>query len=170
MEQVARTNPTTWREVEELFRKCDNGAVPPRTALLHSTLFAILLRSPGIYAILDGLDECSETEREMLLKLVADIMSDGRLDTHILVTSRGDRSVERAMRKLNATNVRVSGREIAADINLHVRESLAKDMRLSKFPRDVKDEIENVLTEKANGMSVHEVSRLVPLRSYLGIC
>ena len=150
-----------------MFRKCDNGAVPPGIALLHSTLFAMLLRSPGIYVILDGLDECSEAEREMLLKLVADIMRDGQLDTHILVTSRSDRSVERAMRKMNATHARVSGREIAADINLHVRESLAKDIRLSRFLPDVKVQIQSVLTEKANGMSVRERPHLVTPESYI---
>ena len=51
------------------------------------------------------------------------------------------------MRRLKAAVVNMSCDEVAADISLHVRECVAKDRRLSRFPRDVKDRIERFLTE-----------------------
>ena len=85
--QVVQTNPVTWSEVRELFAHCRSGAVPPSTALLRSTLFALLCKSPDVYIILDGLEECREREREELLRLVTDIARDARMDTHVLLTS-----------------------------------------------------------------------------------
>ena len=99
-----------------------------------------------MYILLDGLEECREREREELLRLVTDIARDARMDTHALVTIRQERDVERVMRRLKVAVVNMSCDEVAADISLHVRECLAKDRGLFRFPRDVKDRIERVLT------------------------
>ena len=47
---------------------------------------------------------------------------------------------------MKAAVVNMSCDEVAADISLHVRECLAKDRGLFRFPRDVKDRIERVWT------------------------
>lgn len=112
----------------------------------------MLHRAPGTFIILDGLDECSQYEREKTLKLVEDIMGEEGLSTHVLITSRKEKDITDAMRNLGAMALRISGLGIADDINLHIRESLAKDTRLRKFPQEIKEKIENVLTQRANGM------------------
>ena len=45
------------------------------------------------------------------MKLVVDFMSGGRLEAHIMVASRSDRYVERAMRELNPLVVYISSRQ-----------------------------------------------------------
>ncbi|EMR61265.1 putative ankyrin repeat protein [Eutypa lata UCREL1] len=79
-------------------------------------------------------------------------MGEEGLSTHVLINSRKEKDITDAMRNLGAMALRISGLGIADDINLHIRESLAKDTRLRKFPQEIKENIENVLTQRANGM------------------
>lgn len=138
--------------MEALYNQCKDRSSPPNGVLLRDTLLVMLHRTPNTFILLDGLDECLQFEREKILKLIEDIMREAELAAHILITSRKEKDITDSMRNLCATSMSITGHDITSDINLHIRESLSNDIRLREFPQEVKDNIEHVLTEKANGM------------------
>jgi hypothetical protein len=124
---------------------------------LKLVLLATLEGFDHIHVILDALDECpkSNGEREKLLNLIRDIheWSDCRL--HILATSRQERDIEDAivplLEKLNERPISIQSALSDEDISLYISSQL-KSSKFNRWPSEIKQEVQGVLTEKADGM------------------
>lgn len=70
----------------------------------------------------------------------------------IFVTSRPELDIRREMMVLGDMVLEVLGILVNEDIRSHVKAYLAKDPRMKKWPANVKEEVVDALTDKANGM------------------
>lgn len=108
---------------------------------------------------MDALDECSNREeRDKLFEALAEIEGWDQIRLHLLVTSRPETDIKSAME--DGTTFRqaipIDSQLVQDDIRSYVRNRLQQDTRLKRWRNNaqVQEEIENVLTEKANGMCV----------------
>jgi hypothetical protein len=136
--------------LEALFAESQNSRHQPTLASLLSTLQQILGDFRQTYIIIDALDECME--REDLLIMIETIV-DWKLDKlHILATSRRERDIEDALGTLVTTQICIQDAVVNADIQTHIRERLANDSKLKRWPTKVQIEIETALMDGAHGM------------------
>ena len=107
------------------------------------------------YVIMDALDECPDkyNDRQRLLQHLAKLMSSQFQNLHIIVTSRRERDIEDVLQILaNASPICVSSSEVDKDVRIYVRAQLSQDKRMQSWPPDVKNQVEETLSTKANGM------------------
>src|SRR6202035_2231922 len=133
--------------VHELYKQC-KGSQPSMESLFE-ILLSLLTSSHQTYLIMDALDESSE--REDLLDVITRIIQMPLAHVNLLVTSRKERDITDALYNI-VDAIGLEGHQIDADICLHVQNCLKRDKRLCKWPPSIKDEIQNVLTQQANGM------------------
>ena len=100
-----------------------------------------------LYIVIDALDECSETTRKAFLTYLREF----DCNTHIFITSRFSKSIERGM--INATQVEVSANN--DDIRGYLHSRITGHYRLSQFVATeppLLDEIVKGVLANADGM------------------
>ena len=96
--------------------------------------------------VIDALDECADIEA-LLRALVT--LNQG--DVRLLVTSRPHEDMKRHFADLRSLSFENVGKELAADIALHVRREVDSHNRLRSADLEIKNEIRAKLSEKAEG-------------------
>jgi hypothetical protein len=129
---------------------CSNGDRQPTTEELVLTLQQMLRNLSQIFIIIDALDECKE--REPLLEFIERLLSWNLEKLHILATSRRERDIEGTLESLSTNQIPIQTSIVDADIRIHVCERLRNDPKLRKWPAEVQSEIEQTLSDGANGM------------------
>src|SRR6266536_58874 len=126
---------------------------PPDNGLAQA-LAAMLSETTEDYIIIDGLDEFDEDERRHLFLLLRDIKASSAETYRIFVASRPESDIRYVMEEEGLSNrvINVEKEKVDRDIRLHVRSCLSNDRQLKKWKQSVKDEIEEALTRKSNGM------------------
>jgi ankyrin repeat domain-containing protein 50 len=116
--------------------------------------FRIIEEMEHVFIVIDALDECPRNRhREQLLAVISDIKSRSLDSLHVLVTSRREPDIEKALLPLlSIPPIPLQGSQVDLDINLHILSSLSTDPQLKKWSKQVKAKVENTLTNKANGM------------------
>lgn len=122
------------------------------TEVLVDILALLLSSSRKTYLVVDALDECSEQERDSFLTSHEEIISAASGNYNIFITSRPETGIQRKMDKLHPMRIIVQPEVVDVDIRAHIRACLAKDDRLKKWSQTIKTEIEDRLTNEANGM------------------
>lgn len=140
--------PTT---VEELYKQCDEGNQRPGKEGLIKVLLSLLKSQNRTYLILDALDECIRSERDKLFDVIRQVVEMLSEDVHLLVTSRRERDIKESLDGLIDIKINLQGGGNDDDIKLHVKKSIANQKRWKSRP-EIRQEIENVLVGKANGM------------------
>ena len=152
--QICSRSNTAPTDIVKLHAEC-NGASPTLEQLIE-TLISLLSRESTVYIIIDALDECKEEEdeeeRRAVLDALRDIKSSATGPFNIFVASRPEIDIAREMSDLCDIDLDVQAALVDEDIRCHVRSCLAKDARLKRWPPNVKKEIEDKLTNDANGM------------------
>jgi primase-polymerase (primpol)-like protein len=106
-----------------------------------------------IFIILDALDEYTgSNDREELLDIIAEIMNESK-SLHILVTSRKERDIETKLGDLFDDRIALEESVVNGDIALYIRRKLENDDALREWDTQTKDDIEQALRERAQGMS-----------------
>jgi hypothetical protein len=141
------------RGLEQLYQKCRSGQEQPTEETILSLLRDVISRIEPKFIILDALDEC--TDREDLLRDVCDLFHSKLKRLYIMATSRREKDIEEQLRPIADYNINIQGTVVDKDIRVYIQDRLATDPKLKKWPESVRDEITNVMTEKANGMYVH---------------
>ena len=139
----------------QLYDQHKNGQPP--TELLLSAFRDILTDLGQVYIIIDALDECAiETgNRQELLNMLRKICSWSLSNVHLLVTSRKEQDIERAISGLvTHVPICIQDEQITDDVRYYVRLQLETDPDLQKWPDRVKEDIEATLVEGAHGMYV----------------
>lgn len=105
------------------------------------------------YIVLDALDEC--TDREDLLTFLCDSVNSKLTGLCVMATSRREKDIEEHLRPIANYNIDIQSAVVDKDIEVYVRDRLAIDPKLRKWPKSVQGEITSVMMEKAKGMYVH---------------
>lgn len=134
----------------ELYNCSYNGQQQPSKIGLKTTLQSMLRDPFKTYIIIDALDEC--TDRKELLELIQEINGWKISKVQILVTSRREPDIEYALELLLADQICIQSAQTNSDIQLHIQEQLQVDLKLSRWPQKVQEEIEETLMNGAHGM------------------
>jgi hypothetical protein len=148
--QLASRDLKTLKEVEKLYSQNDRGKQQPDKKSLLSILLSVLRSSLRTYLIIDALDECSQ--REEMLRMLTDIHRQCSEEVNILVTSRKERDIELVLDSLASSNIGIQQTAVDADIRIHVKTCLVKDVKLKRWPPAVKKEMEDALVGGSHGM------------------
>ena len=151
--------PHLLKEVEGLYKRCDNGnrkaAVPELKKVLKH--LAVVKDLDDIFIIVDALDECPHDEvhglREEALDLIVEFETWSASKIHLLITSRRELDIEQRLAPLlGIPPIPLEGSQIDSDIELHINEQLSTDQKLKRWPPHIKLQIEETLTVQADGM------------------
>ncbi len=138
------------QNIEQLYQKYGSGQQQPAEDVIRSLLRDIMGRIESKYIILDALDEC--TDREDLLTFICALVDSKLPGLRILATSRPERDIEERLRPIADHNINIQSAIVDGDIRIYIRDRLATDMKLKKWPPSVQNEITTVMMEKAGGM------------------
>ena len=142
--------------VESLFSCCQDGRQQPTQDALELTLQQILGDCKETFIILDALDESKE--RKDLLALLETLNSWGSEKLYILATSRRERDIEETLKPLVTSEISLQSTLIDTlidnDIYTYISKRLQSDLKLKRWPENVREEIEQTLMDGAQGMYV----------------
>ena len=99
---------------------------------------------------MDALDECSDQDE--LLAVLTDI-ADWRLhNSHVLATSRRERYIEECLTQIVSSHTNLDSDLVDEDIRCYLRTTLVKDLRFSIWTATERQETEEEIMKRANGM------------------
>jgi hypothetical protein len=148
--QLALQTSEPLQALEQLYQRCGNGQQQPAEDVIRSLLRAAIARAEQKYIILDALDEC--TDREELLTFLHELVDLKQQSLRVLATSRRERDIEDELSGIANHNINIQSALVDEDIRVYVRDRLATDAKLKKWPSAIQDEIITVMMEKASGM------------------
>ncbi|KAL6808739.1 pfs domain-containing protein [Trichoderma camerunense] len=158
--QLYCKNENTQKPLDSLYDSSGKGTTQPSADGLFATFETMLQHAGEIYVILDALDECQprkEYPNGGLLTLIEALVISQQTNIHLLVTSRPEQdiasSIQSWARKQDIVPVQ-RGRvadDIVAYVKARVRNNKGPLKRWNERP-EVQDEIETILSKKANGM------------------
>lgn len=122
-------------------------------------LRSVLKLSRQAFLVIDALDECpignKDENRAQVLALLTELSRWALPNIHILVTSRKEPDIDKALASLpNLLSISVQSHQVQPDIQRYIKSQLANDLELKKWSPLMKKEIEITLVEKAHGMYV----------------
>lgn len=143
--------------LDDLFTCCESGLRQPSAYQLQDVLQSMIQEFREVYVVLDALDECAQREqRAELLGTLKIIAKWGLQNLHLLLTSRKERDIESTLEEFvdDQSRVCLQPALVDKDIQRYVRDRLATDKTLQKWKKDndIRQEIETVLRNKADGM------------------
>jgi hypothetical protein len=105
------------------------------------------------FVVIDAMDECfrQNDERDRFFVALTEIKSRAN-NVRVFISSRAEPDIESALNSLGAKEICMDQLEVDKDIRLHARSRLAEDKSLKKWNTRIKQEIEDKLVMKANGM------------------
>lgn len=148
--QLLSQNDQTFDVVERLYHLNSRGSTSPTLWDLKATARQMLERSASVYLVLDALDECED--RGNLLEGLKDVRTWNQDHVHVLATSRRETDIEDSLGTVATDKISLEECVVDRDILSYVRHQLQHDEKLSKWPENVRKEIELTLLEGAKGM------------------
>ena len=131
------------------------NASVPTTEELEKILYSSIEAYDKVFLLLDALDECPEADdvlENMLRRLEGLARHAPKLK--ILATSRELSDVRESMETLGAEQIAIATRAVDADIKKYVSSQLSHERRLARLDSSSKTDIEETITQKADGMLV----------------
>jgi hypothetical protein len=158
--QLYHKRKNTQKLLDSLFSSCDNGRSQPTCESLCKVFFQMMNQAKEIYIVLDALDECRARKgplSEGLLAWIQSLLDLEQGNVHLLVTSRPEHDIELVLRKLAENEediVPIQSDLIGDDIRSYIDTRVRTGDGLERWQSrpDVLNEIQSVLTEKAQGM------------------
>jgi hypothetical protein len=152
IQQICEADKTLPADIKKLYD--DNKLHSPTSNIQDlKKLLASVSRSQGVrYIVIDALDEC--TEREELLRVLSALVSMNDASLRILVTSRYEMDIKKELKDIVTDSISIEGLHVTRDISVYVRNQVASDSKLKKWPDDLKMRIETTLVTRAQGMFV----------------
>ena len=155
IDQLARQSASAFDNLESLYNRCRSKERQPAQNELLTALHDIINCFRNVFIVLDALDECNQNEeRAKLLKTLSELeMWEG---LKIITTSRPEQDIKTAMERsaYPRTSICIESSLIQEDIRAYVHARLRSDTSLRRWRNNpsIQAKIENVLSEKANGM------------------
>ncbi|KAL1613693.1 hypothetical protein SLS54_010390 [Diplodia seriata] len=144
------------RELDALYESCQKGYSQPSMETLCTTLQSMIRQAGEVWIVLDALDECpnrTQKSNEGLLSWLERLMASQQTNVHLLVTSRPEHDIESAIGKWarKQDTIPIQGQLVTDDIRSYVH-TWIKQLTRWESKREIQDEIETTLVEKADGM------------------
>ncbi|KAF8486642.1 hypothetical protein JB92DRAFT_2799171, partial [Gautieria morchelliformis] len=152
IKQLSVRCASAFHVLESLFSQSEQGGAHPAPDQedLMSTLKTIIRSFQGVCIIFDALDEC--LERSRFLKVLREV-HDWKMDTlHLLVTSRKEGDIQKALSGLVSHEVPMDESLVDRDIQGYVSRRLVEDVEFSMYSADEKGMVKTTLMEGAQGM------------------
>ncbi|KAH7910719.1 hypothetical protein BJ138DRAFT_1113828 [Hygrophoropsis aurantiaca] len=148
--QLLRSADHDWlSRFPELVQRNSQGlGFPTDTATLCNFILRAsrLIDSPLV--VIDALDECEGID-DILSHLVR-LADEG--DIRLFLTSRKEQAIVDAFRDRSSISLNDTSDFTKMDMRMHISKELSTRPRLSRLPRDLKEEISSTLLAKADGM------------------
>ena len=136
--------------LSKLHAACHDGSQQASTPNLMKALKSIIGYFHQVYFVIDALDECSDQD-EVLAVLTA--IADWRLhNSHVLATSRRERYIEERLTRIVSSHTNLDSDLVDEDIRCSLRTTLMKDLRFRIWTAAERQEMEDTMMERANGM------------------
>jgi hypothetical protein len=113
-------------------------------------LRSIILVFHNVYVVFDALDESSDCED--LLEFIVTMHQWQLSRLHILVTSRQWPSIEEALKSLVSERICLQDSSMNNDISDYIADKLANDKTSTRWPNEIRKQIQGVLITKEDGM------------------
>jgi hypothetical protein len=115
------------------------------------------LTTPKLFIVIDGLDECEQAERKLLLDTFMDIVTQCEQDDpgklRILVVSQDYSDIKRSLEKHVLKTVALSASDNESDIETYVRGWVHRiAVRFPPFSEDMADYLRSRTVASAKGM------------------
>lgn len=120
------------------------------TENLKQILQDTLHQSVEAIVVVDALDECSQPEE--LVQLFEEIRSWETTKLKTIVISREQFEGADVLEELRPVHISMRGNIANNDISMFVEGILSRDIKLRKWPLEVKEQIRSTLISKAHGM------------------
>jgi hypothetical protein len=134
----------------ELYNNQPDGTKAIDEESLLGVLQNLLLTFHNVYIVLDGLDESCDCGE--ILNFIHSIHGWSFSRLHLLVTSRQLADIEDSLANLATEKICLQDSEVNEDIILYVADKLENDKSLSRFPPDIRLQIQKKLLEGEDGM------------------
>jgi hypothetical protein len=148
--------------LSDLYSKHNFGLRLPDNDTLTQCL-KNMLKLPGlppIYLVIDALDECPDTSgapssRELVLDLIEDLVEPPLPSLRICVMSRPEADIQEVLGSLASYSVSLHDEDGQRhDITDYISSVVGSDRKMRKWRADDRQLVINVLTQRADGMSV----------------
>jgi Cdc6-like AAA superfamily ATPase len=155
--QVYHQNEAARKHLDSLYSSaCQNGKAQPNFDSLQKAFAEMIHNLKEVWIVLDALDECAP--RGELLAWLRSVNQDLSLQVnmHVLVTSRPEQDIGSAIRRYASNGQMIAIRDdlLEADIRNYVQTRVREHEGLRRWRghKEIQDQIETSLLEKANGM------------------
>ena len=141
-------------EIERQLRQSviDEARVPGE-ALLQRSILSAIEACPGLYIVIDGLDECEKEARRDAIALIETLLVHKEAAVKTFVACRDD---EHILRSLDAyPRIQLSEKMMATDINAYITGTVRHKVKSGELGINnpaLEDEIVTELVTKAHGM------------------
>ena len=150
--QFALQQQNRLQTLEELYQRYENGQQQPAEEAVRSLLKDAIACTGHKYIILDALDECAN--REDFLIFIRELVQSQRKGLRIMITSRREKDIQEQLGSIANYDINIQSAIVNEDIRIYVRNRLATDSKLKKWPATVQEDIVATLMKKADGMYV----------------
>lgn len=150
--QLVRKIPIIPSTLSKLHGQYGGGQLPTN---MKAEFQSVLKLSGQTFFVIDALDECpiGDESRSKVLALLTEFSQWALPNLHVLVTSRKELDIDRALAPLaKLSSISIQTDQVQPDIHRYIKSQLANDPELKKWPSLIKNEIENALVERAHGM------------------
>ncbi|MCJ1314556.1 hypothetical protein MMC25_008238 [Agyrium rufum] len=144
------------------YQNSAQGIQQPSTETLIDLLRWVINGFDHVYIILDALDECKS--RKSLLGFINNVMGWCLPGLCMLVTIREEVDIKRALEPLVSSKQCLEADLVDKDIAVYVKDKILNDPSLSKWPMDIRSEIELTLGKGAHGMFLWAVCQIDAVR------
>jgi hypothetical protein len=136
----------------DLFESHQNGKKSVDDEDLVIALRNIILTFHNVYVIFDALDESSNYEEVLGFIRTTQEWELSRL--HLLATSRQLPTIEEVFEELVSERICLQDSRMNKDITVYIADKLANDKTLTRWPPEIRKQIQAVLMAEEDGMYV----------------
>lgn len=148
--QLAAQSDSIPQPLLELYGCHQNGKKSVDEEELVTTLRNMILTFHNVYIIFDALDESSDCEEVLRFIVATQEWELSRL--HVLATSRQLAMIAEAFEGLVSERICLQDAHMNKDITAYITDKLANDKTLTRWPPEVRRQIQEVLMAEEDGM------------------
>ena len=153
LSQIALEKPHAFEVASNLYTQCNSGQEQPTMSSLLDSILEAATAFEHLYIVIDAVDESPrDSHRETVLEIVENLSK--HEFCHIAAASREEIDISSKFSNIGAIEVKIAGPGIKSDIHRYITGQFASDAKLKKFPAELKNVAQDVLSRKANGMYV----------------
>jgi hypothetical protein len=149
--QLSGRSPSPYSSLHRLYKRLGNGTIHPQQAYLQEVLENLLSELDQTYIVIDGLDECNQTDWKPLIEFIHSLCRPVKNALHLLFTSQPLEEFQKEFK--DVTYIELGSGVSGGDIISYISSEVPKVNNWASDDRYAKGVIEQIV-QKSNGMSV----------------